>query len=84
MAATRAIRVTQEDHERLQRLTKQTSMKQHEVITRALDLLEREVLLDRINAGFEALQGDPVAWREELDERALWDLANPPEAGRDH
>jgi hypothetical protein len=76
MAATKAIRVTEADHERLLRLTSQTSMKQHEVITRALDMLEREVLLDSINAGFEALQGDPVAWRDELAERALWDLSN--------
>jgi hypothetical protein len=57
-------------------------MKQHEVITRALDMLEREVLLDSINAGFEALQRDPAAWKEELSERALWDLASP-ETGTD-
>jgi len=82
MAATKAIRVTEADHERLLRLTTQTSMKQHEVITRALDMLEREVLLDSINAGFEALQGDPAAWREELAERALWDLSNT-DAGTD-
>ena len=83
MAATKAIRVTEADHERLLRLTSQTSMKQHEVITRALDMLEREVLLDSINAGFEALQGDATAWKEELAERALWDLSNRDE-GRDH
>ena len=82
MAATKAIRVTDADHERLLRLTKQTSMKQHEVITRALDVLEREVLLDSINAGFEALQSNSVAWGEELAERALWDLTNP-DAGAD-
>jgi hypothetical protein len=58
-------------------------MKQHEVITRALDVLEREVLLDSINAGFEALQSDSAAWKEELAERALWDLASP-EAGGDN
>lgn len=81
MAATKAIRVTEADHERLLRLTTQTSMKQHEVITRALDILEREVLLDRINTGFEALRGNSVAWKEELDERAMWDLASPDAGG---
>jgi hypothetical protein len=77
MAATKGIRVTEADHERLVRLTTQTSMKQHEVITRALDILEREVLLDSINAGFEALQGNSLAWDAELAERALWDRTNP-------
>ena len=79
MAATKGIRVTEADHERLVRLTTQTSMKQHEVITRALDILEREVLLERINAGFEALRSDTVAWQEERAERALWDLSDHDE-----
>ena len=81
MAATRVIRITPQDHERLQRLTTQTSMKQHEVITRALDTFEREFLLDSINAAFGALQSNPAAWREELEERAAWDRASAEGGG---
>lgn len=33
-------------------------------------------LLDLINAGFEALTADAIAWREELAERAWWDPAS--------
>lgn len=77
MHDAKAIRITQADHERLARLVRLTSMPQHEVIHRALDMFEREALLDSINDGFEALQGDPAAWRAELAERAAWELSYP-------
>lgn len=75
MAATRSARITEHDHRRLQRLTAQSGLKQQDVITRALDVFEREFLLDAISTGFAALQSDPTAWNVELAERAAWDAA---------
>lgn len=39
----------------------------------APDALERERLLDAINAGYAALRSDPTAWDEEIAERDHWD-----------
>lgn len=42
------------------------------------DTLDRELLLDSINAGFEALHMNATAWREELAERLWWDWTAEP------
>ena len=34
---------------------------------------EQDQFLDAANAAYAALKNDPVAWQEELEERALWD-----------
>ena len=73
--ASRATRISVIDHQRLQRLSRQLGLKQQEVLTRALDRFERELLLEDINRGFDALRQDEVAWNEEMQERALWDGA---------
>lgn len=73
VAASRSARLTETDHERLKRLSRQTGLKQQEVIARALVAFERDLLLESINSGFEALQADAAAWSAELAERAAWD-----------
>ena len=69
-------RINELDHARLQRLAKETGQSHQEVLSRALEGYEREYLLDAMNAGFEALRADPVAWAEELAERAAWDATS--------
>lgn len=76
MSATRITRITEKDHQRLQRLTEQTGLKQQEVITRALEEFEREFLLESINAAFEELHANPEEWQAELAERAAWDVTS--------
>ncbi len=43
------------------------------ILKKALDRLARENLLKKGNKAYETLQKDPVGWREELEERAIWD-----------
>ena len=50
-------------------------MTSEQVLDRALDLLERERLLEAVNAGYRALKGDADRWQEELAERRLWDAS---------
>jgi len=69
-------RITDSDHRVLQNLATQTGMQHQEIIHHALDIYQRERILDDINAGFERLRSDPAAWKAERDERALWDEAN--------
>lgn len=72
MAAT-TTRIALKDNERLERLARQTGESKTRIIGRALEVLEREILLDAINDGFGALQRDAKAWDAELKERAAWD-----------
>ncbi len=71
-----ATRIAEKDHLRLQRLAKETGQSQQEVISRALDVYEREHFLEALDASFTKLREDPTAWAEELAERALWDVTS--------
>jgi predicted transcriptional regulator len=73
MPATRATRISDRDHQRLQRLAEETRQSHVDVLSQALDLFEREHFFDALDAGFHRLRADPKAWQEELEERALWD-----------
>lgn len=74
--ASRATRISMIDHERLQRLARRLGVRQQEVLTRALDRFERELLLDEISAGFASLREQGDAWLEEMRERQAWDAAS--------
>ncbi len=41
-----------------------------------LDKLEREKIIADINGHYEALRKDPKLWKEELEERAIWERAD--------
>jgi hypothetical protein len=43
------------------------------VLERAVENYGREQFYAEFNAAFERLKADPVAWEEELAERAEWD-----------
>lgn len=73
MAATQT-RISADSHERLAKLAAETGQTHQEVIDAALRRYERELFIERMNAGFEALRADPEAWREEQEERASWDV----------
>jgi hypothetical protein len=45
------------------------------VLKEAIDSYRREKFLEEANAAFAALRSDPEAWREEQQERELWDRA---------
>lgn len=70
MAATR---ISPLDHDRLQRLAQKTGQTQQEVLGRALEAYERDCMLNAMNDSFAQLRADPVAWAEELAERAAWE-----------
>ncbi len=43
------------------------------VLKQAIESYRREQFLEQANAAFAALRSDPEAWREEREERELWD-----------
>lgn len=66
-------RISTWGHQTLRKLSEESGMTSEQVLDRALDLLERERMLEAVNAGYAALRADPRAWADELAEREHWD-----------
>jgi predicted transcriptional regulator len=74
--ASATVRIRPETHERLRQLAEQRDVPMQDVLDAAVERLWRESLLAALNEDYEALRADPERWREELEERALWDAAS--------
>jgi predicted transcriptional regulator len=44
------------------------------ILDKAIETYRRQWFLEQVNKGFAALKENPDAWREELEERAEWDV----------
>ncbi len=66
-------RISEKTHERLTRLANQTGLSRTEIMDTAVRQFERELFLNRINAGYAALRADPQASREYAEELDAWD-----------
>jgi predicted transcriptional regulator len=63
------VRVTEETHETLRKLAAATGEPLQRVLERAVENYRRERFFAELDAAYERLQADPVAWEEELAER---------------
>jgi predicted transcriptional regulator len=73
MAST-TVRVSEHTHELLRELAAATGEPLQKVLERAVESYRREQFLAELDAAYERPQADPVAWEEELAERALWEV----------
>lgn len=71
--STQTVRVRPATHAKLQKLAEQSGRTMPDVLDEAVEALRRQQLLDATNAAYAAIREDPVAWQEEIAERALWD-----------
>ncbi|HZB57839.1 MAG TPA: toxin-antitoxin system protein [Actinomycetota bacterium] len=60
-------------HELLHKLAAATGEPLQKVLERAVENYRREQFYAELDAAYARLQADPVAWEEELAERAEWD-----------
>ena len=65
------IRVTNETHRRIADLAHRTGNPMTEVVSRAVDALERQVYFGEVNRRFEELRSEPESWAEIVEERAV-------------
>lgn len=72
MAST-TVRVSEHTHELLRKLAEASGEPLAKVLERAVESYRREQFFAELNAAYARLQADPVAWKEELAERALWE-----------
>jgi predicted transcriptional regulator len=72
MAST-TVRVTDHTHTMLRELSAATGEPLGRVVERAVEHYRRELFFALLNEVYARLRADPVAWEEELAERALWE-----------
>ncbi len=70
---TQTVIISESAHQLLQQLADLEKTSTEVVLDRALEVYRREIFLKQANAAFADLKSDEVAWREELEERDLWD-----------
>jgi hypothetical protein len=58
----------------LRKLAAATGEPLERVLERAVESYRREQFYAEFDAAYARLQADPVAWEEELAERALWEV----------
>jgi predicted transcriptional regulator len=73
MASTK-VRVSAEPHDVLRKLAAATGEPLERVLERAVESYRREQFYAEFDAAYARLQADPVAWEEELAERAVWEV----------
>jgi predicted transcriptional regulator len=72
MAST-TVRVSEHTHDVLRKLAEATGEPLQKVLERAVENYRREQFFAELDEAYARLQADPVAWEEELAERALWE-----------
>lgn len=73
MAETTTVRVTRRTHIALTELADGAGISTQRFLDELVERERRRRFFDEVDSAFRALREDPVAWREELAERALWD-----------
>jgi predicted transcriptional regulator len=64
------VRVSEHTHALLRELARATGQPLQQVLERAVEHYRREQFFAELNAAYERLRADPVAWADELAERA--------------
>jgi hypothetical protein len=68
--ASTTVRVSEHTHELLRKLAASTGEPLQKVLERAVEHYRREQFFVELDAAYARLQADPVAWADELAERA--------------
>lgn len=68
------LRINDRTHEVLRELSSETAEPMRELVYRAVEAYRRQRIIERTNETYAAMRRDPAVWREELDERAAWDV----------
>jgi len=71
--ATTTVRISKEARATLRELSKQTGQSARDLLERSLRAYRDQLLLDQANAAYAALDADPKASAEMLEERGAWE-----------
>jgi hypothetical protein len=68
------VRIDEATRQKLREISAREKEPMHVVLAKAIEEYRRKRFLQEANAAFARLKRDPKAWREELEERAAWDV----------
>jgi predicted transcriptional regulator len=71
------VRISPHAHELLRQLAEEEQASMQAILDKAIERYRRESFLRAANSEFEALQGDPRAWKHEAQERQAWEQTLP-------
>jgi hypothetical protein len=72
---SKLIRINEKTMVALDKMAEQSGLSRQKILNNALDALFVEMFMKEAKRAYEALQNDPVAWAEEQEELASWDVA---------
>ena len=67
------VRIKPHSHQALRELARTSGKSLQDVLERAIEGYRRNRILDNVNDSYARLRSDQNRWREELDERALYE-----------
>jgi hypothetical protein len=70
---SKPVRISERSQKILKELAASEGKTMQEILDDLLEERRRKKILEAANAAYAALRSDPVAWEEELKERAAWD-----------
>lgn len=73
MMPSATLRINRADRDLLRALAEREGEPVRVVLTKAIESYRRQRFLEEANLAFAGLKSDPRAWRDELEERSLWD-----------
>jgi len=73
--STALVRVSEAAWQTLKRLSERCGTTMQEIVDRAVEEYRRKLFLEEANRAYAVLRSDPRAWREELEERRVWEAA---------
>lgn len=71
------VRVSEPTHRALRELSEQLDESMQGILDQAIEDYRRKRLLERANAAYAALRGNPEAWKDEQAEREAWEATLP-------
>jgi hypothetical protein len=70
---TMMMRIREDTHQALREVAAEEGTTLQDAVARAVELYRRTRFFEQMNAAYASLRADPVAWQQELAERAVWD-----------
>jgi predicted transcriptional regulator len=70
---TVSVRVPSETRRTLQQLAIESQQSMQSVLAKAVEEYKRRWFLERTNEAYAALRGQPDPWKEEQEERRVWE-----------
>jgi len=71
---TATVRISLKTREKLRELTTNTGESMQTILDKAIEELDRKLFWERTNSAYAKLKKNPIAWKEEQEERLAWDV----------